>query len=990
MSGSNWPGSNGTDAQAMFDQGNNENVFRSTSYLGQGGGAGGSTMAPPPPGMTGDGGMPSLYRRPTHEEISAVLSQYAPGPSNNGGNEGGGNGGTGNHNDGTNGQPRPPMFAHPSQMSMQSQASGGIPMGQNNGSGMADDVAQRAASNGQFAANQGMSLDPAAAAAAAAAYGHLGYGNAGPAAGPDPRRQPSTGAEQKDPTGGQGGAGGQLHGMASGPEMGMMQGFNPTAPNQMPMAGGFLPAYPVQGGNAFDGAGSGIGHGGAGDPIANDDFGPGKKRRMTFGGQFQPGGSPPKPAMMQHDSSASMMHDYSSIKSTPVGRAPGPDVPQHLLHHLPTRPPLLHRRSRSGSELAGNMPGFRGGMSYDGFSDIHSFHGPGGPGQAAPVFLSSHSHQASFTRGGPLPPSALGGHAASHPPGLGSQILRGVDVSASGSSAASDFTKRKGWTGRVVEELLDFVHVLDPDGVILFASPSAYSLTGWTSEELRGRKLIEFIHPQDVPSVEREIDRMRQSNGELLTYYRFKTKPKSFSAPGSGDKGDSAEGASSGAGDDEKDRDKGDQEYAEALTRDGEYVVFEASGHPYYPPKPLVMPANGAQEGDEADGADAQKEAGAAEGSSGEANPNAGAAAAAGDLKSESMTHSASGSKQSSNSQSQSLDTPSEASSLSRGALQCFFCSSRPYPSKNTSMLDSFLELKLENEKLRLLIADMDLTGPDNDAERANFTAAYHPDLLKQELEGEGGPFRDGVNPMFGTAFLQQGQPGQQPGAQQQQQDPRFPQSGAFGPGTAGGATRHNSLGSHPTSPTMRSGPAEDLLANVVGTGNDSDDEATSPTTASGAAPSGSQGLIDEARRKKKPKQDDGDHVCTDCGRVDSPEWRKGPLGPKTLCNACGLRWAKKIKRKGGDPTMAGMLVQPPGAPQQLLGHGHPLQHSFGRAPDGSIPPGMAMGPPGSINVAGMGVGQPGMMPTSPIFATRPSFDEGSGHGHGHGHGQGP
>ncbi|KGB78050.1 white collar 2 protein [Cryptococcus deuterogattii 99/473] len=35
-------------------------------------------------------------------------------------------------------------------------------------------------------------------------------------------------------------------------------------------------------------------------------------------------------------------------------------------------------------------------------------------------------------------------------------------------------------------------------------------------------------------------------------------------------------------------------------------------------------------------------------------------------------------------------------------------------------------------------------------------------------------------------------------------------------------------------------------------------------------------------------------YVCVTCGRTDSPEWRKGPLGPKTLCNACGLRWAKR------------------------------------------------------------------------------------------------
>jgi hypothetical protein len=35
-----------------------------------------------------------------------------------------------------------------------------------------------------------------------------------------------------------------------------------------------------------------------------------------------------------------------------------------------------------------------------------------------------------------------------------------------------------------------------------------------------------------------------------------------------------------------------------------------------------------------------------------------------------------------------------------------------------------------------------------------------------------------------------------------------------------------------------------------------------------------------------------------DAGRVQTPEWRKGPEGRKTLCNACGLRWAKHEKKR--------------------------------------------------------------------------------------------
>lgn len=49
---------------------------------------------------------------------------------------------------------------------------------------------------------------------------------------------------------------------------------------------------------------------------------------------------------------------------------------------------------------------------------------------------------------------------------------------------------------------------------------------------------------------------------------------------------------------------------------------------------------------------------------------------------------------------------------------------------------------------------------------------------------------------------------------------------------------------------------------------------------------------------KKKKLKTSEEYVCTDCGTLDSPEWRKGPSGPKTLCNACGLRWAKKEKKK--------------------------------------------------------------------------------------------
>ncbi|KAF3578171.1 hypothetical protein DY000_02034606 [Brassica cretica] len=31
--------------------------------------------------------------------------------------------------------------------------------------------------------------------------------------------------------------------------------------------------------------------------------------------------------------------------------------------------------------------------------------------------------------------------------------------------------------------------------------------------------------------------------------------------------------------------------------------------------------------------------------------------------------------------------------------------------------------------------------------------------------------------------------------------------------------------------------------------------------------------------------------MCTHCETTETPQWREGPCGPKTLCNACGIRF---------------------------------------------------------------------------------------------------
>ncbi|KAL8029295.1 hypothetical protein ABFX02_14G216300 [Erythranthe guttata] len=38
--------------------------------------------------------------------------------------------------------------------------------------------------------------------------------------------------------------------------------------------------------------------------------------------------------------------------------------------------------------------------------------------------------------------------------------------------------------------------------------------------------------------------------------------------------------------------------------------------------------------------------------------------------------------------------------------------------------------------------------------------------------------------------------------------------------------------------------------------------------------------------------------ICNVCGSDSTPLWRKGPDGPQTLCNACGLRHLRSLKKK--------------------------------------------------------------------------------------------
>ncbi|KAJ5692687.1 Zinc finger NHR/GATA-type [Penicillium macrosclerotiorum] len=63
---------------------------------------------------------------------------------------------------------------------------------------------------------------------------------------------------------------------------------------------------------------------------------------------------------------------------------------------------------------------------------------------------------------------------------------------------------------------------------------------------------------------------------------------------------------------------------------------------------------------------------------------------------------------------------------------------------------------------------------------------------------------------------------------------------------------------------------------------------------------------------------------CHSCNRAETPEWRRGPDGARTLCNACGLHYAKLTRKMGANKaaTLGSTLK-----PKTVLDSASPTSH---------------------------------------------------------------
>jgi PAS domain S-box-containing protein len=375
----------------------------------------------------------------------------------------------------------------------------------------------------------------------------------------------------------------------------------------------------------------------------------------------------------------------------------------------------------------------------------------------------------------------------------------------------TEFTKRRNWSQRIIEELRDFLHILTPDGRILYVSPSCRSITGYEPQQIIGKFIGEFVHPDDTGIFMREFNESIASGNALRFFYRFKKE-------------------------------------------DGNHMIFECHGHPHISP---------------------------------------------GEPESQSSL---------------AGKTPAQIQNTkSAGVCRGFFMMARPYPTKNAALLDSFLEHKIENERLLKRIGELKREELEEQDEQDRIYAEQiaaspagttpmdkgskaqktHGDATPDETrrDREPTPNYQGMPPpakptISNTALTRQ--------------NLSDALSGQKTEGIADKMSRYESSGTHLESIELLTGLRyrDGERSHGISTGD------TSPALIRGDA--GIAILLDRDRERDGSKKDKkklkvaDEYVCSDCGTLDSPEWRKGPKGPKTLCNACGLRWAKKEKKRTG------------------------------------------------------------------------------------------
>ncbi|OBT65464.1 hypothetical protein VE03_04969 [Pseudogymnoascus sp. 23342-1-I1] len=237
-----------------------------------------------------------------------------------------------------------------------------------------------------------------------------------------------------------------------------------------------------------------------------------------------------------------------------------------------------------------------------------------------------------------------------------------------------------------------------------------------------------------------------------------------------------------------------------------------------------------------------------------------------------------------------------------------FFLTSRPYPTKHAALLDSFLEHKIENERLVRKIEALrreDAEGLEEYQQAQPQQPQSHLNKAQQDVAWE----------QYGSASQENNAGMRHPSSTDHHlaMPPPVKAPSASTRQTHDDASAPSNPDSGDDKPLLHSASTIIETIEMITGLRYRDGERSRGISTGDAAPTlirgdvGAAGVaVDREGRgggggdKKKKVRGAEKYVCTDCGTLDSPEWRKGPQGAKTLCNACGLRWAKQEKKRSG------------------------------------------------------------------------------------------
>ena len=88
--------------------------------------------------------------------------------------------------------------------------------------------------------------------------------------------------------------------------------------------------------------------------------------------------------------------------------------------------------------------------------------------------------------------------------------------------AQADLIKREQLYRLIAENSSDMISKHNLEGVFEFVSPSCFSLLGYEPEEILGRNIYDFFHPDDLSSIKTIHSRILDEPGPILTEYRLK------------------------------------------------------------------------------------------------------------------------------------------------------------------------------------------------------------------------------------------------------------------------------------------------------------------------------------------------------------------------------------------------------------------------------------------------------------------------------------